>query len=372
VTVWTPAIRRFVFLSALACAGPLSAQSIDEAGARLAPQIHSYTIDSPSNTTIREFSIPLFVLLPVSPGLTFDLGTSYARAHVEQTTAATTVTSDISGLTDTQLRANYVFGNDFLILTAGLNLPTGQSRVTARQELAAGLIGSDFLAFPISSMGTGFGGTGGIAIARPLGVWNVGGGFGIRRTSQYDPFDDVGGLALHYRPGNEYRARVGADRAIGAGRATFGFTYSTFGDDDLAGSVYNTGNRYLTQFSFDDVAGPGRLAIAAWNLFRGAGTMLDSVFIGRENIADAALSYEVSVRGTLVEPSVEGRAWSQTGAPASVLTTLGLRAQLSLVGLTMLPGIGLTLGRVASQDPSGATGMAGLSGWHATLAVRLR
>ncbi len=357
---------------ALAAARTVHAQSIGEAGARVAPQVHSYSIGAPSSTTVTEFSIPLFALVPISPALTLDLGTAYARAHVEQKTAETTATSDIAGLTDTQLRATYVFGNDFVVLTGGLNLPTGESRVTAKQALAAGLIGSDFLAFPISSMGTGIGGTGGVAIAHPLGVWNVGGGFSIRRTAQYDPFDVAGGPALHYQPGNEYRVRVGADRGVGSGRATFGFSYSTFGDDDLAGSIYNTGNRYLSQFAFDNVAGPGRITIAAWNLFRGAGTMIDSVYIGRENIANAAVSYGIGVRGTFFEPNVEGRVWSQSAAATSVLTTLGLRARVSIGGVTMLPGVGLTLGRVASQDADGVNGTAFLNGWHATLAMRLR
>lgn len=357
---------------ALAATRHVYAQAVEDVGARAAPQVHSYTIAAPSSTTVREFSIPIFVLFPLSPALTVDLGTSYARSNVEQTTLGRAETSDIAGLTDTQVRATYVIGNDFVVLTAGINLPTGQSRVTPRQQIAAGLIGSDFLAFPISSMGTGLGGTGGVAVARPVGAWSIGGGVSIHRTAQYDPFDGGDGTALHYRPGNEYRARVGADRAIGAGRATFGFTYSTFGNDNLAGSIYNTGNRYLTQFSFDDMAGPGRITVAAWNLFRGAGTMVDSVFIGRENIVNGALSYGVAVGGTLLEPNIEGRAWSQSNAPTSLLSTVGVRARLSLVGMTMLPGVGLTFGRVASQEPDGASGTAKLTGWHATLAVRLR
>ena len=367
-----PAKCRFVVALALAAARPVHSQSIGDAGARAAPQVHSYTIAAPSSTTIREFSLPLFVLVPVSPALTVDLGTSYARANVRQTSAGKVVSSDIAGLTDTQVRATYVFGNDFVVLTGGVNLPTGQSRVTLDQQLAAGLIGSDFLAFPISSMGSGLGGTGGVAIAHPFGQWNVGGGVSIRRTAQYDPFDAGEGPALHYQPGNEYRARVGADRTVGAGRATIGFSYSTFGNDDLAGSIYNTGKRYLSQFSFDDAAGPGRITVAVWNLFRGAGTMLDSISIGRENIANAALSYDVPVGGALLEPNIEGRAWSQSAAATSLLTTIGVRAHLSVGGLTMLPGVGLTAGRVASRDAEGLNDTASLRGWHATLAVRLR
>src|SRR5205814_8122503 len=121
----------------------LAARSGGEIAARVAPQFHSYSIDGPSKITIREYTAPLFVVVPVTPQLTFDLGTAYARSHVEQTTFGTKTTSDIAGLTDTQIRANYVLGNDFVVVTAGVNLPTGQSRVTTAQVLAAGLTGSD-------------------------------------------------------------------------------------------------------------------------------------------------------------------------------------------------------------------------------------
>ena len=361
-----------VFLPLLFAVAPaLGAQSVGDITARIAPQFHAYSIDAPSSTTIREFSVPLFVVVPVTPELTFDLGTAYARSHVERTTLGKKTTSDVAGMTDTQIRANYVFGNDFIVLTAGVNLPTGQSRVTLDQLPSASLIGSDFLAFPISNKGTGFGETGGIAVARPLADWNVGGGVSMRRTEQYDPFD-VGGTSLHYQPGNEYRARVGADRAIGTGRLTLGFTYATFGNDELAGSVYNTGNRYITQAAFDNGVGPGTIGVVAWNLFRTAGTLADSTFLGHENISNAALSYGIMIGRTLIEPNLEARAWVQEGAPTSLLTTFGVRSRLDVRGFTVLPGVGFSVGRVAAQDPSGGDATATLTGLHATLAIRVR
>jgi hypothetical protein len=174
-------ISRFAIL-ALAFASTARAQSIGEIGVRIAPQYHSYDIQSPSNLRISEFSVPLFVLVPVSQALSFDIGTSYARAEVRQTASQVT-TSSIAGMTDTQIRGNYTIGNDFVVLTAGVNLPTGKSTVSEQQRLAAGLIGSDFFSFPISNMGSGFGGTAGAAIARPLGDWNFGFGASMRRAA---------------------------------------------------------------------------------------------------------------------------------------------------------------------------------------------
>jgi len=365
-------VRRCSLALLLAAAAPLEAQSFDDVSARIAPQIHSYTIDAPASTKIREFSVPLFVLVPVAPRLTVDLGTAYARSHVEQTALGKTTTSDIAGLTDTQIRANYVLGNDFVVLTAGVNLPTGQSRVPLDQVPAASLIGSDFLGFPISNMGTGFGETGGIVVARPVSDWNVGAGISMRRTERYEPFDAGAEGTLRYQPGNEYRARVGADHAVGTGRVTLGFTYATFGNDELAGSIYNTGNRYITQVAFTDDVGPGKIGVGAWNLLRTAGTLADSTFLGHEDITSAAVSYALTVGRASIEPNVEARSWAQQDAATSFLTTVGVRSQLDAGGFTLMPGVGYSLGRVAAQDPGGADVTARLRGFHATLTIRLR
>jgi hypothetical protein len=359
-------------LAFAASAVPLSAQSIADAGARIAPQFNSYNLQSPSNTKISEFSVPLFALVPITPSFSLDVGTAWVQSRVTQTGTGATTTSDISGLTDTQVRANYTLGNDFVVLTGGVNLPTGKSTVTAREQLAASLIGSDFLAFPISNMGTGFGFTGGLAIARPLGDWNAGGGVSVRRSSQYDPFDAAGGTALHYQPGNEYRARLGVDRAVGTGRIALGFTYSKFGDDNLGGSIYNTGDRYLATLGLDNTVGGGTLTLSGWNLFRSSGTIAGGTILGHENISDAALSYGMNLGSMVLEPNVEGRTWIQSnGLPSSLMTTLGLRSQMTWIGFSVLPSVGYSLGRVATQDLNGANTTAQLTGWHATLGVRV-
>ncbi len=371
-------MSRTLHLAALATVASLTtsvvgAQSIADIGARVAPQYHAYDIKSPSNTKISELSVPLFVIVPVNPALSFDVGTSYARSVVDQTTNGQRVHSEISGLTDTQVRANYTLGNDFVVLTAGVNLPTGQSTVKTGQQLAANLIGSDFLAFPISNMGTGFGATAGAAFARPVGDWNVGLGLSLRRSAQYDPFTAANGDAMHYQPGNEYRARGGIDRAFGTGRISLGLTYSTFGNDNLAGYVYNTGNRWVTQLGLTNSYGPGQVSLTAWNLFREAGTLFDSSYVGHEDIANAALAYGVTVGRMLIEPNVEGRLWTQYGdVPASGLATFGVRVQTSVRGYTILPSAGFSLGQVAAQDQNSVNTTANLAGWHAALAVRLR
>jgi hypothetical protein len=362
---------------ALTLAAPARAQSAAGAEVRLAPQFLQYRFASPANETVSQLAIPLFVAIPLGERISIDVGTSYASSRV----ASDNGTSVISGLTDTQVRGNLTLGSDFVVLTAGLNLPTGTSSVTLDQFAAAGLIGNDFLGFPISNMGTGFAVTGGVAVARPMGVWNLGVGGAMRRSTAYEPFD-VPGQTLRFQPGNEYRLRVGVDRPVGAGRAALGLTYSTFGRDDAGGSVYNTGDRVIAQGLYAGSLSGREVTVAAYNVFRAPGSYASGDPAGRENIANLFASVGLSALGTMLEPSVEVRHWLQnvpasaspTGASAarsqsSVLGTVGLRTRVAVGPARLFPSVGYTVGSLAVADAAGAPQRAGLTGFRAQMAV---
>ncbi len=373
--------RRHLLGVALAAAlgVPAGAQGVFDGELRLAPQFLQYRLAEPANATISQLAIPLFVSFPAGERLTFDIGSAYARSRVATASGA----SEISGLTDTQLRGNLALGGDFVVLTAGVNLPTGTSAVALDQLPAAGLIGNDFLGFPISSMGTGLALTGGVAVARPVGAWNVGFGGAVRRATAYEPFE-LPGQTLRYQPGNEYRARVGADRTAGPGRVALGLTFSAFGKDDVDGSVYNTGARVIAQGGYSAVAGGREMTVAAYNVFRAPGSRASGEPTGRENIANLSASVGFTALGTLVEPSVELRHWHQnvpaftsgsTSTPArsqsSVLGTAGLRTRVTLAGVRLFPSAGYTVGSLPTSDAAGMPANARMTGFRAQLAMRV-
>ena len=352
-------------IAAAVWASPAAAQTIYDANVRAAPQFVQYRLAAPINETISEFTTPIFVVIPVSPTLNFDVGTAYAWARVAPNGSSAETTSSISGLTDTQLRANLALGTDFVVLTAGVNLPTGRESATQAQQLAAFRIGSDFLAFPISNMGTGLGFTGGVALARPLGAWNLGMGASVRQSSAYEPLVATGGTRVRFEPGNEYRARVGIDHAFGTGRMALGVTYSKFGDDALGGSIYNTGDRYIAQAGFNNSFGGAKMLVNAWNLYRRSGMIFTGERTGPEDIANLLVGVGFTTLGGVLEPSVELRNWTQENLSASTLATLGMRYDVESGGMSITPSAGYTFGRFAAVG-----GNADLSGFRAALAVR--
>jgi hypothetical protein len=357
-------MRKLPFAAVLVAASA-GAQTV---GIRTTPQFVSYTLGAPSNNTISEFALPIFAVVPVNQMLNFDIGTAFASSTLKSTSGGQTTQSSISGLTDTQIRGTVNLGSDLVLLTAGVNVPTGQSTVSPAEQAAAGMIGNDFLVFPISSMGSGFGGTGGVALAKPMGNWNVGAGVSVRRTLPFEPYQDTAGTKFRFVPGNETRARLGFDHPYGTGRASIGFTYSKFSDDKLVSSIYNTGDRLLTQGYLTSAAGSGDYTLSAWNLFRTTGTRVDGSESGKELITDVAGWYGMPMGEARFEPGLDVRTWMQQGVPSSFQTTLSVRYEHPMGALFIAPGAGFTFGKLAAN----ASETSSLSGFRAQLTVRTR
>lgn len=337
-------------------------------GARISPQFVSYTLGDPSNLTITETAIPVFVFMPLRSGITLDVGTAFAMANVKSTTNGQTRESKISGPTDTQIRATMNLGSDMVLLTAGLNVPTGKSTADTSEQMAAALIGNDFLMFPISSMGSGFGGTGGIAFAKPLGQWNLGAGLSVRTSMPFDPYVDGAGNKLRYTPGTEMRARMGLDHPYGTGRASIGFTYSKFTDDEFQASVYNTGNRLLSQGFLSNSLGSGDYTLSAWNLFRSSGSLADSTLTGSESVTDISAAYGRRIGAGRIEPGFSFRTWSQADIPTSLQSTVSLRYEWTAGRMAFSPMAGFTFGSMGTTTAESAS----LSGFRAQLTFRMQ
>lgn len=348
------------------------AQEAGVVATRAATEMVSYTLKANgAEKTISQIVTPIAVVIPIGGRFSFDIATAWARSRVELK-GDSAAPSTVTGLTDTQLRGSYVFGQDAVIITAGLNLPTGQSTANAEQFLAAQNISNDFLLFPIGTMGAGFGATGGIALARPVGAWNVGIGGSYRHSSDFAPFEYNDGQKAHYQPGSELRTRIGIDRSFGASSAMLGATYSSFGDDKSAGATFNTGNRLVFQGAYSTLVHNTSYALSAWNLTRTRGTRADGRDAPTENITNIALGANFSLHSIALEPTIEtrhlaraavaaGAGGSSEPAGSGQMETAGLRARWKLGAFQVAPAAAYSVGTLERAD---------LTGWHGTLAIR--
>jgi len=160
-------------------------------------------------------------------------------------------------------------------------------------------------------------------------------------------------------------------RPVGTGSVVLGLTYSRSSNDNIGGSFYNTGDRYMTQFGFTNSLGPGDITLSAWNLFRTPGTLADSSALGHEDITSFQVAYGINALGGRLEPTIEVRSWLQQDLNASLLANPGVRYHATSGPMGVSISGGYSIGRLAAQSASGASVTADLSGFRGTLAVRV-
>ena len=316
--------------------------------------------------SISELAVPLGVMYSPSVRLAFDLGIRYASAtRTPSDTAAAKGT--VSGPTDLQVRGVYQVVPDAVVFTLAANVPTGKTKLTADELPAAGAVASELIPFPVSSFGTGANVTTGLAVAVPVAGWAVGVAGAFRVSGAYTPMATVDSS---YKPGGEVRFRVGADRVVGQGRVSLGFTYSSFSQDEFGGAnIFQPGKRYISQASWSFPVGNVGLSVYAWDLYRTSGTvLLSSSPTEKQNVLTAGLAASLQMGRSVLRPQVEFRkhtAGVDKLEAAGQLLSLSARLSLPLSeALSLTPALRFDAGNIVS----GAT--YGFTGWGLSVGIR--
>lgn len=361
---------RFLVLTLLGTA-PLAvhAQGLSDMALATIPQFVSMKIGTGADAkTVSQLTVPLVAVIPFGSRFNIDIATAYAASDVSVNGQSA---SKITGLTDTQLRANITLGNDAVVFTIGANLPTGKYKIDEKKEAeAAGQIGNDFLIFPTSSYGSGLSTTAGVAMARSLGNWNIGLAGSFRKSTEFDAFSatsDTGKVTLTFTPADEARARIGVDRMLGNGRLTLGVTYSTFGKDMLANTSYATGDRYIGQASVYVPLGTTDLSLSGWGLYRAKGQQFGGES-APETVFSGSMSLGFHAGSLLIEPSLEGRSWQADGVKAGLLGNGGLRLRWTAGPFSFMPSATYQTGKLYSTTDGSAIDV---TGWRASMTLRV-
>lgn len=343
-------------------AGPAGAQSDPHAALIGAPTYTTYVIGAgATQRTITQSTMPFVALLGLSERFSMDVSTAFASSSAS---GAGTPTSSITGLTDTQLRGNLGLGDNMLV-TFGLNLPTGRYQIPEAEQEAAGQIGNDFLNYAISSMGSGLGLTGGLAYARPIGDWNLGLGGSVRKATEFAAFS-VDSTDFRFTPADEVRVRLGLDRPLGDGQVEFGLSFSSFGKDIADTTAVSTGDRLtLTSSMYFPVRGVD-VFVSVWDLVRFAGQQVGGV-APPENVFNFNTGLSFEWGRLLVQPNLETRLWMVDGTKAGNLVNVGVRGRVGIGSLGVYPSVGFSTGTLFSTTDGSETP---LTGFRGSLTVR--
>ncbi len=219
-------------------------ESISFGGAGLL-QANFAGLDSSRITRVQQFGLPVTVASPLGGGWRVDVTTLYAYGTVTYTdpqASGGTRTAALNGLSDLRLRASGRLLNDAVVMTVGVNAPTGRTALTSSQFSTLRILAAPALGLGSSPVGAGPSGTLGVVYGAQAGAWGLamGGSYEFRGSYQPVAALTAGAPSADFRPGGVVRASLGADRVIGPNRLSLAFAVDAFSDDKLKNSASST------------------------------------------------------------------------------------------------------------------------------------
>jgi hypothetical protein len=345
--------RLGVLVACISLALPAAAQSslLPRFSGSTAPAFTLWSLSDPvpqadgSVTGVSQLSVPLSVRAALGRW-TFDAGAAFASSRAEfEDAGGETRTLTLSGLTDVRLRARVPVAGEGVVLTAGVNVPTGATKLSADETAVLQLTGAPALRMPVPALGVGFGATLGVVAARQAGRWAIAVGASVEERTEYTPIEIAlagGTQATSIDPGLATHLTLGADRTVGAHRLSllvvgdvYGKDALTDGGDDEASVEYTLGPS-VTGLARLDVALSGWRDAAASVSVRQRSAFKDGD--GAKVDGSNGLYFEASLTGVRGAPYSRGIVYG-----VDALWHSGIDATDAMVGAAAAIG-GVTLG----------------------------
>jgi hypothetical protein len=311
--------------------------------------------------TVSQFAMPLSGFFPLRDNL--DL-TFYA-VNSSNTYDDPLTEYKLSGLSDLRLQANHSFADDRLLVSLGLNLPTGKKELDGEQQEVLLALAQNYYEFPVRKFGEGLGLSllvgGAVEVRDGL---RAGGGITYQYAGKYTPYADfilLDTVAMDttaasyedYDPGDMFSINGGFDLERGPMVWSVDMIFTQYVPDKLADSKIFRQSR---QFDW-------RLR----GLFTGSGVdysgMIRYVWRGQNRLYNELGEWDATRKLYGNEFQLAGEARYAFGTDWFAAPSLDLRlisgaqvSELQEIGSASVFGVGAGVGRNLGENFSGQLG----------------
>lgn len=243
-------MRRLIAILTLATSSTASAQVnlLPSTAWGFAPIVSGWHFTSPLETpagkvqNVAQAAAPFQVRVGVG-AWTFDVTGAYAvgAVHTASARSGDDEGDDVvllSGPTDAKIRMSGPLAGERLLLIAGVNLPTGTTRLNTDQLNVLQTVSAPGLAMPVPAYGTGTGGTLGLIDVVETAGWTLAFGGSLEKRTEYTPIalavSTGGGSDTRLTPGIATHLTLGADRLVGSSRLNVLVLADMYGTDKVA------------------------------------------------------------------------------------------------------------------------------------------
>jgi hypothetical protein len=215
------------------------------------PYMQNWKLDSQSESkSINQFSLPLFFNFRQSDNLRFWVVDSFSNSSLDKNGEKTNLT----GISDTKIKASYSMPDQRLLFTLGASLPIGKEQLDPKELELANLLYDEVLGFRVNKLGAGLDLNAGMAYTMDSGPYGL-----IISTSylRRGSYKSVKGSS-EYKPGNELGLVAAFDMVTDRTMLNGDASYTHYGSDEVGGTKsFKEGNelkgKILITFRIDPV-----------------------------------------------------------------------------------------------------------------------
>lgn len=346
--------------------------------------------DSARITQATLITFPISAATPLGRGFTLDITTVYSAGEIRFSPVAGGAerTASLTGLSDIRVRTSGRFFDDALILTVGVNAPTGRTELDSSEVAALRVLAAPALALGAVPLGSGLSGTVGILTAQQAGEWAIAAGVAYEYRGTYQPVAALtsGAPSADFQPGGVIRVSLGADRLLGKHRLTITAAGDLFQADELRGATTSSAPLAKVQlgpiYSADaqlQLGVPRLRELTLWSAVRYRSNFSrDDVTVD----SSSGIYYDGGVRTTIplatrtdLVLALDGRYHSGLAIDAG-LPTAGVTSSTATLGfsqrvgpLALQPFVRATMGRVQARGAARASQQADLTGLAGGLVI---
>jgi len=185
---------------------------------------------------LTQFALPLFISHTISRRFQLFISEANAISTIslpDDTQSPDADSQRLSGIGDTKIKLSYSLIPQKLLLTGGIGLPTGKSRLDSSEAQVFRQLYSETLRFRIGRLGEGRGASIGLAGVHTFGLVTLGFGTSYLDKAAYEPLDIEG--APSYNPGNQYSGVLSVNWDIQRFHVRSGLIFTAYTPDRLEG-----------------------------------------------------------------------------------------------------------------------------------------
>lgn len=211
------------------------------------------TLENP----VSETTFPIDITYSVQENLNIQFSHSPAMSRFG--------TINLSGLSDTWIRSTYAFSNNRALVSAGVGLPTGKTRLNASEMSLSTLLSLNAFKFRMPVFGQGFTMSAGIMYAYPVNenvTIGIGANYVFRGKYRYSQL-----LTNKYDPGDQIGINIGFDYLIIPNlQSNIDFIFNYYTADKLNNTkMFTSGAKFITKIGLQYQLTSGYLWMRAYH-----------------------------------------------------------------------------------------------------------